>query len=267
MRLKKHGKRFTKKTKMAKPKNVKPKKPSLLKIPDFFGTCSTYRIFGLKSELSTFPFVNHLGKTLQTTFTVLADIENSKNQFSAHFNIFYAELSQNKSIHCLLLENKALISNQEEIFVSKAERKLSFQTLSMFDEYLYLFNNQEPRCFEVEFGEIDYLLLLYAKKDIENEMISIFSKKLTPLKAQDFSFLLEKKQTSTQEKIATFLQDFFCKYEVMGAQFSRKKTMALLAPAQQIPVQNLQYQIPARLEHEIATDNFQLSEEYLALLT
>jgi len=272
MRLKKHGKKFIKKPKMAKSKQattrkVRTKKPSLLEIPDFFGTCSTYRIFGLKSEVSTFPFVNRLGKTLQTTFTVLADIENSRDQFSARFNIFYAELSQNESIHCLLLENKALIFNQEEIFVSKAERKLPFQTLSMFDEYLYLFNNHEPRCFEVEFEDIDYLLLLFAKKDIENEMISVFSKKLTSFQAEDLSFLLEKKQTSAQEKMVTFLQDFFCKYEVLGTQFSRKRKMALLAPIQQIPVQNLQNQIPARLENEIAADNFQLAEEYLAFLT
>jgi hypothetical protein len=246
---------------------AKRKKPLLLNIPDFFGTSSSHRIFGLKSELSTFPFVNLLGKTLQTTFTVLADIENNKNQFSAYFNIFYAELSQNDSIHCLLLENKALISNQESIFVSKEEKKLSFQTLSMFDEYLYLFNNQGMCCFDIEFEDIDYFLLIFAKKDIENEMLSIFSRNLIALKAQDISSLLVKRQTSSQEKVATFLRDFFCKYEVTANQFSRKRKIKLLAPVQQIPVQNLQFPMPVRLENEAAADNLQLSEEYLALLT
>jgi hypothetical protein len=154
----------------------------------------------------------------------------------------------------LLLENKALISNQESIFVSKEEKKLSFQTLSMFDEYLYLFNNQELRCFDAEVEDIDYLLLLFAKKDIECEMFSIFSKDLSPFRAQDVSFLLEREQTSAQEKISTFLRDFFCKYEVMANQFSRKRKMEILAPVQQIPVANQQFPIPARLENDPAAD-------------
>jgi sulfur relay (sulfurtransferase) DsrC/TusE family protein len=245
---------------------AKKKKAPLLNIPDFFGTYNTYRIFGLKSELSSFPFANQLGQTLHTTFTILTDFERCSNQFAAQFNIFYAEYSQNESIHCLLLENKALISNQKEIFVSKAEKKLSFQTLSLFDEYLYLFNNQEPRCFELSLGDMDYLLLLFAKKDVEMDIFSHFSRNLTPFKAQNITFLLEKQQTSAQEKIVTFLRDFYCKYEVRANQSSRKRKMDLLSSTQQLPNQNLQFPIPIRLENEMAADNLQLREEYLALL-
>jgi len=39
---------------------AKKKKKTALNIPDFFGTCNTYRIFALKSELSVFPFANQL---------------------------------------------------------------------------------------------------------------------------------------------------------------------------------------------------------------
>jgi hypothetical protein len=246
---------------------AKKKKAPLLNIPDFFGTYNTYRIFGLKSGLSSFPFANQLGQTQHTTFTILADFEYSSDKFAAQFNVFYAEYSQNESIHCLLLENKALISNQEELFVSKAEKKLSFQTLSLFDEYLYLFNNQGLRCFELGFEDMDYLLLLFAKKDVETDIFSHFSRNLIPFKAQDITFLLEKQQTSAQEKIVTFLRDFYCKYEVRANQFSRRRKMDLLAPAQQIPNRNLQFPIPIRLENDLLVDNLQLANEYLSLLT
>ena len=235
-------------------------------IPDFFGTYNTYRIFALQSELSTFTFANQLGQAMQTSFTVLPGFEYNSDKFSAFFSVFYAVYSQQESIHCLLLENKAIISNQQEIFVSKFEQNLSFQTLSLFDEYLYLFNKQGLRCFDMMFEDMDYLLLVFAKKEIDKKMFLQFFKNLEPFKVQNVSYLLKKEQTSAETKIVTFLRDFYCKYEVKANQFSRKKERDLLAPVKQIPVQNLQFPIPVRLEYNAMADHLQLSEEYLALL-
>jgi hypothetical protein len=243
----------------------KKKKPSL-NIQDFFGTYNTYRIFAMRSELSAFPFANQLGEAEHTTFTILPGFEYNSDKFSALFSVFYAEYSQQESIHCLLLENKAAIANQQEIFISKAEQKLSFQTLSLFEEYLYLFNKQGFRCFDFDLEDIDYLLLLFAKKDIENEMFMQFLKNIALFKAKDISYIIKREQTSIQMKIVSFLRDFYCKYEVKAHQFSRSKKMDLLAPVQQIPNQNLQFPIPVRLENESIADNFHLSNEYFYLL-
>jgi len=248
------------------------KKKTALSLNDFFGTCNTYRIFALRSELSAFPFANQLGQAGNTTFTVLPDFEHNFNQSSARFAVFYAEYCQKESIHCLLLENKALL-NPEERVVSKIEKKLTFQTGFLFDEWLYLLNNQGLRCFDAAFADMDYLLLLFAKKNIENEMFSQFLENISSFKMQDISYLLEDHQTSVrvkhaspQEKIGSFLKDFYCKHEVSANQFSRRKKMDLLAPVQQIPSQNFQFPIPIRLENDAAMDNLQLSDEYLALL-
>jgi len=151
------------------PKMAKKKKAPLLKIPDFFGTYNTYRIFALQSKLSAFPFANQLGQAQYTTFTVLPDFEYASNNFSAHYTVFYAELSKQESIHCLLLENKSVIDQQQQ-FVSKTEKKWHLQTGFLFEEWLYIFNNQGLRCFDIALVDIDYLLLLFAKKNIENEM-------------------------------------------------------------------------------------------------
>ncbi|MCL2434585.1 MAG: hypothetical protein FWD09_00415 [Lentimicrobiaceae bacterium] len=251
---------------MAKKTTTKPKKTPSLKIHDFFGTYNTYRIFALQSDLSAFPFANQLGQAEQITFTILPDFEHVSDQFSARFAVFYAEYFQKEPIHCLLLENKTLL-NPEERIVSKTEKKLTFQTGFLFDEWLYLFNNQGLRFFDLEFANMDYLLLLFAKKNIENEMFSQFLTNISSFKIKDISYLLENEQTSVGAKMVSFLRDFYCKHEVKANIFSKRRNMALLAPVQQIPHQNLQFPIPIRLENDTIADNLYLTEEYLAFLS
>ena len=245
---------------------AKKKKNISLNIHDFFGTYNTYRIFALQSDLSAFPFANRLGQTLHVIFTLLPDFEYVSNKLSACFKVFYAEYAQNDPIHCLLLENKTE-TNQQELFISKTEKKQHLLNYSLFEESLYLFNNQGLRCFDLKLADIDYLLLIFTKKNIENEMLLQFLNQLSPFEAKDISFLIEREQTSTEGKIASFLRDFYCKHEVKANQFSRRRKMDLLAPVKQIPTQNLQFPIPILLENDSITDNLQLSEEYLSFLS
>jgi hypothetical protein len=245
---------------------AKKRKSQSLQIAQFFGTCNTHRIFALQSEYSVFPFANQLGKAENRTFTFLHDFDYHSIQYSACFSVFYADYAPHESIHCLLLQNKAIINNQEELFVSKAEKNLRFQTLSLFDEYLYLFNNQGLRCFDAPLENIDYLLLLFAKKDIDNEMFLQFIQNLSPFHAIDVSYLLEREQTSSEAKVSSFLKDFYCKYEVKANMLSQNRAAALLAPVKQIPKENLQFPIPVRLENETLSEHVQLSEEYLQFL-
>jgi hypothetical protein len=245
---------------------AKTRKNQSVQMAQFFGMCNTHRIFALQSDLSAFSFANQLGKAENTTFTILNDFDCQSNLYSAYFSVFYAAYSQQESIHCLLLQNKAAINNQEELFVSKAEKNLRFQTLSLFDEYLYLFNNQGLRCFDAPIRNIDYLLLLYAKKDIENEIFLQFVKNISPFHAKDVSYLIEKEQTSSEVKVSAFFKDFYCKYEVQANLLAKNRAAALLAPVQQIPKENLQFPIPVRLENEALAGHVQLSEEYVRFL-
>jgi len=241
-------------------------KKSSFKIPDFFGTCNSYRIFALQSDYSAFPFANHLGHSLHTTFRVLPDFEYLSNQYNASFTVFYAQVNQEEAIHCLLLENKTTNFNQKNLFISKTEKKLPFQTLFLFDESLYLFNNEGLRCFDLEFANMDYLLLLFSNNNIENKMFTQFLNHIAPFMAQDVSFLLEREQTSAEARIVSFLRDFYCKYEVKANQFSRRKERDYLSSVKQIPNQNLQYPIPILLENDAINDNLQLSNEYVKFL-
>jgi len=236
-----------------------------LKISDFFGTYNTYRIFALQSDLSIFSFANKLGQLLNTSFTVLQDYEYVSNKLSAKFATFYAEYEQQESIHCLILENKTE-TNQQELLVSKTGKQAHLLNYSLFVEPLYLFNNQGLYCVEMPMANIDYFLLLFAKKSIENEVFLQLTKHIFPFKAKDISYLLEKKQTAPQKKVAELLRDFYCKSEVKANQFSRRRELELLSPIKQIPNQNLQFPIPILLENESAADNFQLSDEYLFFL-
>ena len=243
-------------------KRIPKKKSTLLNVHDFFGTYNTYRIFALQSEHSAFSFANRLGDIQHTTFTKLSDIEYASKNYSAHFSVFYTLFSQRESIHCLLVENKAIVDQQIQ-FTSKTEKNLSFHTGFLFEEWLYLFNNQGLRCFDISLPDFDYLLLLFAKKDIENEFFTKFLMNLASFNIQEISFLLEREQTAAEEKIVAFLRDIYCKYEVKANQFSIRKRMDFLAPVKQIPKQNLQFPIPVLLENETLADNIHISEEYL----
>jgi len=244
---------------------AKRRKNPSLHIQDFFGTYNTYRIFALKSEHSIFTFASKLGKALDVSFTLLSDLEYVSEKLSSQFAVFYAEYTQQESIHCLLLENKTE-TNQQELFSSKAEKKSHLVNYSLFEESLYLFNNNGLRCFESEFTDMDYLLLLFTKKNIENDTFLHFQKNITSFKAKDVSYLLKREQTSTEVKIVSFLRDFFCKYEVNANQFIRRKRMELLAPVKQIPENNLRFPIPVQLENDSIAHNLQISDVHLALL-
>jgi len=244
---------------------AKKRKKQELNIKDFFGNFNTYKIFALQSGLPAFNFANSLNKMLNVSFTVLPDFDYVSNRLSARFAVFYAEYKQHESIHCLLLENKTE-TNQQELFSSKTVRNSHLLNYSLFEESLYLFNNNGYSCFNSQFVDVDYLLFLFAKKNIEKELFSQFLKNITLFKAEEVTYLLEREQTATDAQNASFLKDFLCKYEVNANLFSRRKKLELLGPVKQIPKQSLQFPIPIHLENNELPDNFQFSEEYLALL-
>jgi hypothetical protein len=241
------------------------KNKNQLFIHDFFGAYNTYRIFALHSELSAFPFANQLGKAENVTFTVLHDFVCASDSLCGSFTVFYAEFFQQETIHCLLLENKSKLDS-EKLFISKAEKKLSFQTGFLFDEWLYLFNSQGLRCYDLDLLDADYLLLLFAKKSMDNEMFSLFLKNISPFHAQDISYVLDRKRTAAEIKTVDFFRSFYCNYEVQANRFSHKRKVDLLAPTKQIPNRNLLFPLPVRFDNDALPDYVQLPEEYLKLL-
>ncbi|MDR0205687.1 MAG: hypothetical protein LBI45_00245 [Bacteroidales bacterium] len=245
---------------------AKRRKPSALDIQDFFGAYNTYHIFALKSELPLFPFVNKVKQTAHLTFSLLSDIERIVDNFSARFSVFCAELAHREQIHFLLLENRAVVDQQMQ-FKSKTEKKLPFQTGFLFEEKLSIFNNYGYFSFGISQPDIDYLLIVYSKKGIENEVINQILSRFTTFGVTDISYLLERSQTSLEVAIREFLRDFICVHEVKANKFSRRKKLDLLGPVRQIPPQNLQFPVPATLENESLPKNVQISEKYLELLS
>jgi hypothetical protein len=245
---------------------AKRRKQTSLDIHDFFGAYNTYHVFALKSELPVFPFVNKVKQTTHLSFSFLSDIERVVDNFSARFSVFSAELAHQEPIHFLLLENRAVVDQQMQ-FKSKAEKKLPFQTGFLFEEKLSIFNNYGYSSFSITQPDIDYLLIVYAKKGIENEVFNQTMSRFTPFSVKNISYLLERSQTSLEVAIRKFLRDFIYAHEVKANQFSRRKKLDMLGPVRQIPVQNLQFRIPATLENESLPENVQIPEKYLELLS
>jgi len=245
---------------------AKRRQPSSLDIKDFFGEYNSYQVFALKSELPVFQFVNKVKQTAHLTFSLLSEIERVVDIFSARFSVFCAELPQQEPIHFLLLENRAVVDQQMQL-KSKAEKKLPFQTGFLFEEKLSIFNNYGYSSFGISQPDIDYLLIVYAKKGIENEVLNQTLSRFYPFAVNDVSYLLERSQTSLEVAIREFLRDFICVHEVKANKFSRRKKSDLLGPVRQIPVQNLQFPVPATLENESLPENVEIPEKYLELLS
>ena len=240
-----------------------------VQIGDFFGVYSTYRVFALKSTKPALNFADNLSKTLNVAFTALPDFHYEADNLSACFTVFYAEFKQKESIHCLLLENKTE-TNQQELFSLKLEKNSRLLNYSLFAEPLYLFNANKKtgyRCFKSKCKDVDYLLFIFAKKDIDSELFSQFLKKITPFKAEEVPYLLKQKQLLVEGKRISLLVDFLGRYEVIANELTKRKKLDILGPVKQIPKQNLESSITISLSSDPLTDNMQLPEEYLALLT
>jgi hypothetical protein len=97
-------------------------------------------------------------------------------------------------------------------------------------------------------------------------MFSQFLSNISPFNGQDISYVLDRKRTKSETKVANFFRDFYCKYEVKANQFSRRRKVDLLAPTKHIPNQNLMFPVPVRFENDALHDYVQLPEEYLELL-
>lgn len=232
-----------------------------------FGMNNQHRIFSLQSEKPALILANLLGKKLQTTFASLPDFSYKSEKFQATFQVFYTQIAQKNSVNCLLLENKTLSFNKQDVLRSSKEKKLGFQTLSLFEEWLYLINNQGFTIFNGNVFNADYLLLFYAKKDYEIDPLKEVKKQLKPQIIRDVTNLLNVAQKSNHSKIDEFLRELFCNLEVEASLYLHRKQISALGPIRNIPANNLRVQFPISLKNSKNTfPNLEFSDSKLKLL-
>lgn len=237
-------------------------------IKDFFGSKNEYKIFALKSNLSLFPFTSHFEKITTTNFFYLTNIIADPGNNQAQFNVMYSLVSKEDNTHCYIIENKTSQYANKEVIQASVEKKLSFQTLALFDDTLYLFNKEGLTIYKSYFAYYDYLVLIHNQrdKDISFLVNTLFEQK--NLKPIDISTLLITNNKKQDKPIEDFLIKTFCTLEVSTQKFQHKQTLSKIGPIFKIPEENIVNPLKLQIESQI-TENltFNFNSDYLRLLT
>ena len=234
----------------------------------FFGTKNEYKIFALKSDLSLIPFTAQFEKKIDTQFSYLTNIETNQNGYKAHFNVMYSLVSKEENLHCSIIENKTSLFNSEKLISSSAEQKLPFQSLSLFNDTLYLFNNEGLNIFKSTFSYYDYLIFIHVDK--ERNIDTLFHKidEKKDFKLIDISPLLEKTENIKDMKVEIFLKNIFCSLEVFISKYHQNKIQTYLGSFHKVPESNIVNPLKLEIDSQI-TENltFNVIPEYISMLT
>ncbi|HPE39502.1 MAG TPA: hypothetical protein PLI77_00260 [Bacteroidales bacterium] len=247
---------------------MKDRKPTTIPVEEAFGTIKKYQVFAVKSNQNLIPFVVSFEKMIQSSFTFLTDFEVNPNQHAAHFNVMYALLSKEDQIHCCIMENKTTNYSSDTSISSNKEKNLPFQTLSLFDDMLYLINSEGFKIFKADVKDYDYLIFIFADKEkIITPYINVFQS-YQPFRTIDISYLLEPSAKKEHKNGKLFLQNCFCNFEIKITKFNKQKLLTRLGPQNKIPKENLQYSYKIEIDETI-TDNLtqNVNDDYLKFLT
>ncbi|MBO4656102.1 MAG: hypothetical protein J5644_11205 [Bacteroidales bacterium] len=217
---------------------ARKKKPTY-NFNDFFGNANQYHLLGAQTGESFFSFLATLEKYLGTDIRSIGEFEYLSKDFECQFQMAFAKIKEPCDISLIILENKSTLFNQKGYPTAKKERNLSFHTLSLFDEFCYILNSQGIYIHPWEHTDCDYLLMYYARKDINIISFSDFLSHIP--KARSFSYPdlfadeLPDKDKSAKRK---FFEDIFCDAEIRIAQWEQNDMKRLLGNTK-IPDNNL----------------------------
>jgi len=243
------------------------KKKFNAKITDFFGSKNEHFIFAVKSDLPLLAFAHQSGQKLNCSFSYLFDNEVQVNSLQSSFHVMYANISEDRNIHCYIIENKTIRYDKSIFLKSKKEKNCSFQTHSLFEDYLYMFNNQGFSIFSCSFTDIDYLIFAFTDKeshfsDFREKMFS-FSQK----NCAEITDMLHAKKDKKEIERTHFLQDLFCTMELKSSEQNQENNHKGMLPRFTIPEENLKerlYNVNENITKTL-TENF--NKNYYRLLT
>jgi hypothetical protein len=229
------------------------RKTSGININDFFGLSKKYMVCAVKSDLGLYPFILQLRKCCHVDFSFLGTFKPDIPKYGAHFLMMYSITSDAEKMNVVVLENKTSHFNEAEKIHSKTERNLNFQTLSLFDDFLYIFNSQGKFLFKSDFPDYDYLILIYTAKEQD---FTSFTSQLSYYKSLKLVYNSKVPVNSSNKlemsKIA-FLKELFCSVEMNISEFKNQIDNRLLSKRKSIPFINLTNQSRIELSRVMNT--------------
>lgn len=222
-------------------------------LDDFFGITTDYYLFAVKTVFSLFRFAAKLEHLFSTNFYYLGETF-LQDKPDLKFAMLGSQICKEEEVNAVIIENK---TSQFDLFnIYKTEKELPFSTLPLFQDDFYIFNNDGLKFYKWEFQNIDYLLLIYTKKEREVEHVFKQLESLSRIKTTNVSAIINDFKRRT-DKI-TFLQQLFCEAEVRNSQFRYEQKRNRLTGRTEIPKQNLCYAERYELLSKVAIDNLDI---------
>lgn len=240
----------------------------LKSIPDAFGSLKKYHLFAVKSQLDLIPFTAKFEKIIPSHFNYLSDFIVNPDQYSAQFNVMYALLSKEDNIHCCIMENKTTSYSENASLSSNKEKNLPFQTISLFEDTLYLINHEGFKIFKSDLTYYDFLIFIFADKEKNLEPYILPFQSIQTYRTADLSYLLESPITKEEKNIHLFLKNCFSKLEIKITKYNQMSLLKQLGENNRIPKDNILYSLKIDIDDEITDKLTQnVNDNYLRFLT
>lgn len=234
----------------------------------FFGSKNEYKIFAVKSDLSLIPFAAKFEKKIDSQFSFLTTIETIQNGYNAQFSVMYSLVSEEDNLHCSIIENKTTQFSSENLKSSSVEKNLPFQSLSLFNDTLYILNNEGLKIFKSQFSYYDYLIFIHVDKERNIDSLIQKISALKEYKLIEITSLIEKPENNKKALVEVFLKNIFCTLEVFINKFHQNKIQSYLGSCIKIPESNLVNPLKLEIESEITEKmTFNVNPEYVKILT
>lgn len=149
---------------MPKSKKNKSPFPAKVTLSDIIGSRNAYHFIAVKSDLETHAISKRISELTRNDMSFIGDYKLEEANNNALFRMCYASLHYAFDINLVLLENKT--TRLDQTFVAKSEQNQPFHTLSLFDDTYYIFNQNGLKLFSWDLLEIDYLMIIFANKEI-----------------------------------------------------------------------------------------------------
>jgi hypothetical protein len=233
---------------------------------EVFGSLKKYKLYALKSIRDLIPFTASFEQIIHHQFYFLTNFIVNPEKYDAHYIVMYAMLS--RDVHCCIMENKSVVYNNSESLTSNKEKKLPFQTLSLFEDILYLFNKDGFTIYKADMKDYDYLLFIFADKEkVINHYVEPFENNHL-LKTVDLSYLVEKDADKKNNPQFQFLKNTFSNFEVLISKFHQNQLNQILGEKNKILNQNFIVPLKVAIDREITQNLTQnVNDEYIRFLT
>lgn len=239
---------------------MKKKKDKGVALSEFFGTIKNHHIRAIKSTLELYPFAMKIGQNCRCQFSYLGEYIPPDTDHQPVFRMMHAQMTGLNSFDIVIFENKTTHYNSDYLKKSSKEKNVNFQTLFLFKDPFYLFDNKMPAIFpfpkETETpitSSFDYLILIYFNKENRIDDFTEQLKRISGLQTIDISDIFTSTVKGNQKKIA-FLQKLFYDIEVRANRFLMEERNSLLGEITKIPSQNsmtlLDTDLPVFVEEE-----------------